>query len=137
MEKNFKKDFSSLEAIDAYIRSFAAENGLDEDMVFMLNFVVEEIFTNMVKYQSQSSNDVKIGLSSDGQTLKVTLTDFGVEYFDPTAAPPVDISRPLSERRPGGLGVHLVKKYVDTFDYRYAGNNSIITLTKNLKDEHV
>lgn len=137
MEKKFKKDFGSLEGISGYIRTFAEENGLDDATVFTLNFVVEEIFTNMVKYQPQSGQDVLIGLSTDGTKLKMTLTDFGVEYFDPTAAPPVDTDKPLSEREPGGLGVHLVKMYVDTFNYRYVDNNSIITLTKTLKDEHV
>jgi anti-sigma regulatory factor (Ser/Thr protein kinase) len=137
MEKKFKKDIGSLEAIDSHIRSFAAENDLDDATIFTLNFVVEEIFTNMVKYQPQSGRDVLLALSRDGNTLRVTLTDYGVEYFDPTAAPPVDTGKPLSERRPGGLGVHLVKTFVDTFDYRYVDNNSVITLTKNLKDEHV
>ena len=61
------------------------------------------------------------------------MVDRGVEYFDPTAAPPVDTTKPLSERRPGGLGVHLVKQYVDDFKYEYVGNDSVITLTKKLK----
>lgn len=134
IEKKFKKDLTSLEQIDAFIRSFAAENSLDGEMVFTLNFVVEEIFTNMVKYQPGSDKDVAVGLARDGDTLRIRLVDFGVEYFDPTAAPAVDVNKPLTERRPGGLGVHLVKMYVDDFRYEYANENSIITLTKNLKD---
>ena len=98
MEKKFKKDIGSLEAIDSHIRSFAAENDLDDTTIFTLNFVVEEIFTNMVKYQPQSGRDVLLNLSRDGNTLRVTLTDYGVEYFDPTAAPPVDTGKPLSEQ---------------------------------------
>jgi len=133
-EKKFKKDYSSLEPIDEFIRSFAADNSLDGEMVFTVNFVVEEIFTNMVKYQSGSENDVSIGLSRENDALEIRLVDYGVEYFDPTSAPAVDVNKPLTERRPGGLGVHLVKMYVDDFRYEYTDGNSIITLTKNLKD---
>ena len=134
MEKKFRKDFSSLESIDEFVRSYAAGLSLDAETVFALNFVIEEIFTNMVKYQPSGSNDVSIELTGDSQTLTIRLTDYGVEYFDPTAAPTVDTSKPLSERRPGGLGVHLVRQYVDEFNYRYVGNDSIITLIKHLKD---
>ncbi len=133
MEKKFSKNFSSLEPIDAFVRSFAAGHGLDEGTVFTLNFVIEEIFTNMVKYQPSGANDVLIGLSGDDDSVTVKMVDYGVEYFDPTAAPPVDTDKPLQERRPGGLGVHLVKQYMDDFNYQYVGTDSIITLTKKLK----
>jgi|SRR6185503_16972740 len=132
MEKKFRKDFASLEPIDGFVRSFAAGQGLDEATVFTLNFVIEEIFTNMVKYQPSSGNDIAIELSRDGGSLLIKMTDFGVEYFDPTSAPPVDTAAPLSGRRPGGLGVHLVKQYVDEFTYGYTGGNSVITMTKKL-----
>ncbi len=134
MEKKFRKDFSSLESIDEFVRSFAAGQSLDEATVFTLNFVIEEIFTNMVKYQPSARNDVLIVLTGNAHAVTIRLVDYGVEYFDPTSAPPVDIDKPLSERRPGGLGVHLVKQYMDTFQYEHVGNDSIITLTKKLKD---
>ncbi len=134
MEKKFRKDFSSLESIDEFVRSFAAGHALDEATVFTLNFVIEEIFTNMVKYQPSARNDVSIELSGDSRTLRIRMVDYGVEYFDPTSVPPIDTDIPLTERRPGGLGVHLVKKYMDDFNYEYVGSDSIITLTKKLKD---
>jgi len=133
-EKKFKKDLASLESIDTFIRSFAADHSLDDEMIFTLNFVIEEIFTNMVKYQAVSGNDVSVGISREDDILSIRLVDFGVEYFDPTSKAPVDVNKPLEERRPGGLGVHLVKMYVDDFRYEYADDNSIITLTKKLKE---
>jgi anti-sigma regulatory factor (Ser/Thr protein kinase) len=137
MEKKFRKDLSSLESIDAFVRLFAAGHSLDAETVFAVNFVIEELFTNMVKYQPSGSNDISILClcehSGDGRTLTIRMVDYGVEYFDPTDAPPVDISKPLSERRPGGLGVHLVRQYVDDFRYEYDGGDSIITLTKKLR----
>jgi serine/threonine-protein kinase RsbW len=134
MEKKFSKDFSSLEHIDAFVRSFAAGHALDAETVFTLNFVIEELFTNMVKYQPSARNDVSIELTGDGVAVTIRMVDPGAEYFDPTTAPPVDTGMPLSERTPGGLGVHLVKQYVDEFTYEYVGNDSIITLTKKLKE---
>ena len=134
MEKKFRKDFSSLESIDEFVRSYASGHALDAETVFAVNFVIEELFTNMVKYQPSGANDVSIELTGDPQTLKIRMIDFGVEYFDPTAAPVVDTAKPITERRPGGLGVHLVRQYVDEFTYQYIGKDSIITLIKHLRD---
>lgn len=133
MEKKFRKDFGSLESIDEFVRSYATVHSLDDETVFAVNFVIEEIFTNMVKYQPGGRNDVSIELSGDTDTLRIRMTDYGVEYYDPTARPPVDTGTPIDERSPGGLGVHLVRRFVDDFRYEYAGNDSIITLTKKLK----
>jgi anti-sigma regulatory factor (Ser/Thr protein kinase) len=143
MEKKFRKDISSLEAIDAFVKSYAEGHSLDPETVFAVNFVIEEIFTNMVKYQPSGSNDISISCElsgelpgerpADARILRIRMVDYGVEYFDPTAAPAVDTTKPLSERRPGGLGVHLVKQYVDDFKYEYVGNDSVITLVKKLK----
>lgn len=134
MEKKFRKDFSSLESIDEFVRSFAAGHALDENTVFTLNFVIEEIFTNMVKYQPSVRNDVSIDISGDTRALRIRMVDYGVEYFDPTTAPPVDTGKPIMERKPGGLGVHLVRKYVDEFRYEYLGSDSVITMVKKLKE---
>jgi len=62
----------------------------------------------------------------------VRLTDFDVESFDVTHAPAVDIDKPLSERQPGGLGLHLVRQMADTLHYEYAERRSTITFTKAL-----
>jgi hypothetical protein len=49
----------------------------------------------------------------------VTLTDHDVDFFDVTRTADVDINAPLEERNPGGLGLHLIKKMVEFFEYQY------------------
>jgi anti-sigma regulatory factor (Ser/Thr protein kinase) len=133
MEKKFKREVASLEKIFEFVGEFVEANSIDEGTVFTINFVVEEIFTNMVKYSPESSNDILVGLEREDRTLTIHLTDFNVEPFDLTKSAEVDIHQALKERKVGGLGIHLVRKMVDSVDYEYKDRISKVTLKKTLE----
>ena len=67
--------------------------------------------------------------------VEVTLTDYDVEPFDVTQAPDVDIDLPIEQRKPGGLGLHLIRRLVDSIEYRYSPQQreSRITFRKNAR----
>ncbi len=50
----------------------------------------------------------------------MTLTDYDVEPFDVTKAPDVDVTLPIEQRRPGGLGLHLIRRLLDSIEYEYS-----------------
>jgi len=69
-----------------------------------------------------------LGLRAEvsGRSLVVTLEDWG-QPFDPrTRKLPgeEELSRPLEEREPGGLGILLAIQGVDRFDYRRVGDRN-------------
>lgn len=128
----FPRDIASLEAIDAYVTGFVESQGLDPALAFDINLVVEELFTNMVKYSQESHEAIAVELSVDGDILKIELKDFDVDLWDPTRAAPVDVNRPVEERRGGGHGIHFVRQIADTFTYAWENRNSTTTVTKRL-----
>ncbi|MFQ5676607.1 MAG: ATP-binding protein [bacterium] len=134
MERKFKRAISSLDDIFQFIGEFSRREGVDESLVFTINLVVEELFTNMVKYNRQNSNKIAIDLKLKKNDLLIHLTDFDVEPFDITKADKVDTGKTLQERKVGGLGIHLVKKMVDKIDYEYRDRQSKIILTKHLEN---
>lgn len=133
MKKRFKRNITSLNQIFNFIENFARKHEFDPGLLFTLNLVVEELFTNVVKYNSENKNDVLIELSKKDNDVIIALTDFDVEPFDITKRPEVELSRLLEERKVGGLGIHLVKKMVDKIDYEYKDRRSKIILTKHLE----
>ena len=133
MDKKFKRDLNSLDRIFQFINEFSAKTGVDESVVFTINLVVEELFTNMVKYTNENSNEILLQLKKNEDDLIIHLTDFDVDPFDITKTAEVDTKQSLEERSVGGLGIHLVKQMIDKIEYEYKDRQSEIILIKHLE----
>jgi serine/threonine-protein kinase RsbW len=133
LQRQFKKAIASLESIFRYIDEFASSNNIDEDSRRAISFAVEELFTNMVKYNPEGTRDVSIALQLSGKRFTASLTDHDVRPFDPTALNEVNVNAPIEERKPGGLGIFLTKKLMDDIKFQHINGNNIITLVKNLE----
>lgn len=134
MEKRFKREIKSLDKISNFVSDFIARNGIDDSLTFTINLAVEELFTNLVKYNAQNTNEISISLNRDGNRLVVRLIDYDVEPFDVTKQGKVNIRQRLADRKPGGLGIHIVKKLVDKIDYEYRNRQSTVTLIIMLEE---
>ena len=119
MRRSFPRQMASLESIVAYVREFLEKEGLDAEAAYDLDLVLEELFTNMVKYGRGARGDVEIELARGPDGITAALLEFDAEPFDPTKLPEVDVNRPIEERRPGGLGVHFIRQLTRSFDYDY------------------
>jgi sigma-B regulation protein RsbU (phosphoserine phosphatase) len=61
--------------------------------------------------------------------LVVIISDNGAP-FDPTTRGEVDTTLSAEERSIGGLGIMLMRRYMDSTEYRREGDRNILTLTK-------
>jgi anti-sigma regulatory factor (Ser/Thr protein kinase) len=133
VERRFPRDVASLEAIYGFVREFLAERGIGPEAAYDVDLIAEELFTNMVKYGRGGEPEISIALDWSAPTLTFCIRDFGGERFDPTQAPEVDTTRPIEERRAGGLGIHLVRRIADRLQYAYEDHGNTIRVTKRLK----
>ena len=133
VKQTFERSFDALESIFDFVGRFFEQAEVSEEHRFAVNFAIEEIFTNIIKYQQGNQNDVLISLELDNDCVRIILVDDDVEAFDPTQSEDVDINAPLEERKAGGLGLHLTRHLVDSIDYEYANRQSRVTMTKRLE----
>ncbi len=133
MLKKFPREFSALSEIFDFTEEFFACRGLDRTHLQRINFAIEELFTNMVKYNKQGQHPIRIALDAKDGTLEVRISDVDVEPFDPTASPDVDIGQSVEDRPIGKLGLHLIRRMVDGIEYQYENRTSTVILTKKLE----
>jgi serine/threonine-protein kinase RsbW len=133
MKQKFNRSFDELNNIVTMTEVFFREEGLQQGLRNVVDLATEELFVNMVTYNTESDEDIFIQMRSHEHGIEVSLTDYDVDRFDPTAAGPVNINAPLEERTPGGLGLYLVMKMVDSIHYEYRNRQSKITFIVDRK----
>ena len=119
--RNFARRYDSLADVAAFIDDALAGSGLDDAQRHAVHFGIEELMTNMIKYAAGGAPVITLCIGCVDGAAAVTLIDADVDAFDPTRAPDVRTDQPASERQPGGLGLHLVRRTVDALCYRYVG----------------
>jgi sigma-B regulation protein RsbU (phosphoserine phosphatase) len=129
-QRAFRRTNESL----AQIFAFTAETLQERELRRTVDLVIEELFTNIVKYGRASDSTVGVDIRRSGCRVRVTLTDPDADRFDPQSAPRPDVAAPLERREPGGLGLHLVRKLVDTLDYRYSPERRAGRITFTLRE---
>ena len=105
-ERMFRRDIAALPEVFRFVAARIRALEVGESEAYWADLVVEELFTNMIKY-SRNDRDVAIHVNRDADRLRIRLTDFDVEPFDITQhAPHVDPTQPIEQRTPGGLGLY-------------------------------
>ena len=133
MQQKFKRSLDELKNIVRMTEMFFREETLQAELRHVVDLATEELFVNMVTYNTESDKDILIQMLPHEHGVEVSLTDYNVERFDPTGVVSIDVDAPLEERTPGGLGLYLVMKMVDSIHYEYRNRQSRITFIVDRK----
>ncbi len=131
--RRFAKSFESLGEVFQFLDSSLAATVVVDRTRMVLHLAVEELFTNMVKYNSGQSGEIDIEIRTDDDRVWVALIDRDTDPFDLSDVDPVDVDQPIERRRRGGLGLHLVRSMVDTLDYQYRDREMRVSVSTLLE----
>jgi anti-sigma regulatory factor (Ser/Thr protein kinase) len=129
MQRDFKRHLDSLAGLYEFSEAIMVEENLPDGVRFPVHLAMEELFVNMVHYNPTVTTDIEVTVTV-GDAVRVSLVDNGGVEFDVTVKRDVDVDAPLEERKPGGLGVHLVQNLVDTLEYEYQDGRGEVIFTK-------
>jgi sigma-B regulation protein RsbU (phosphoserine phosphatase) len=124
-----KNSIDELDSLSDWINQLAQKLELSPRGSFRLELSVVEAVTNVVKYayEDQAEHVITLSLHSSGTTVQIEIKDDG-QSFDPLQYPPIVLPKTLEEAREGGLGIHLIRNYVDELLYRRENQHNIFTL---------
>lgn len=124
-------ELENLAGIRRFVEETALTLGVEPAVIPALQLAVDEAATNIILHGYQRrSGPLEIELEPAGSDLVVYLRD-EAEPFDPTTAPSPDLTLPLEERAPGGMGIYLIRQSMDQISHRLTANGgNELTLIK-------
>ncbi|MDR2922827.1 MAG: SpoIIE family protein phosphatase [Treponema sp.] len=128
-------DTTELGTLISFIGRVLDKGACPEKIKGRIELAAEEVFVNIAGYSyKDKTGKVTIGCEierNEGRnTMTLTFTDYG-EPFNPLDIKEPDLSLPLEEREVGGLGVLIVKRTMDTINYKYENGMNRLLIRKS------
>ncbi len=125
---------SERERLAWVLRDFANAHGISPRAIHAVDMALEEHLTNVFRhaYGGADDGEARVRLVRTGRSMEVEVEDTG-PAFDPTAVGGVDVTVPLEEREVGGLGIHLMRRFLDGLEYRRETGRNILRMIKRLE----
>ena len=135
-ELSIVNDLNEVERLATFVEQTCEAVGFDMATTMQLNLALEEAVVNVINYgyPNGTKGDILIEAQANDQRLKFIITDSGVP-FDPTAKEEVDTTLSAEERPIGGLGIHLVRKIMDSINYERHNGHNVLTLRKKINNK--
>lgn len=135
-EETFKGDIESIPEMLAFIKKFADDHVPDAGFTNNLLVVGDELLSNIVKYgYKDEGGDIFIRLlyNLHKKELIITFIDTGAA-FNPFLSEGSALSGDISDRKPGGLGILIVKKLMSEYAYDRINKKNIVILKKKFSE---
>jgi serine/threonine-protein kinase RsbW len=118
------------EPLLAAVRTHLAAHGITERAIYNAELVVEEIFTNVVRYgySDAEPHRIAIRLAASADAVDLEFDDDGSE-FDPTKASAPLAPESLEQAQIGGLGIMLVRKISRSIAYRRSNGRNLLSMS--------
>jgi len=129
-EQAFQRSIDSISELYEFSEMLMQAARIDASVRFPVHLAMEELFVNLVTYNPDATRDIVIDVAIVDSGVTVTITDYDAAKFDVTKDPAVDTTASLRDRKPGGLGLHLIQHMVDSLEYDYRNGRSRIRFSK-------
>jgi anti-sigma regulatory factor (Ser/Thr protein kinase) len=98
--------------------------GLGGKPRFAVELILEEVVTNVINHAFEPAEPdegatrlIAVSLDVVGSEAHLRIVDDG-RPFNPLSVPRLDVAQPFMERLEGGLGIHLVRRMMNSMAYR-------------------
>jgi anti-sigma regulatory factor (Ser/Thr protein kinase) len=129
------RDHAQLARLEAWLHDFSTACELPARASFGLELVLTEAVTNVMDHShnaggddSNETGEIEVICTLRDGCVSAELIDDGPP-FDPTSSVPVVLPANLDEASPGGLGIHLMRRYTSSMEYVREQNRNVLRMT--------
>lgn len=127
-------DLDDLEQFRQFLDSQLSDLNVHPDAIYDILLATTEAITNIILHGYQGEHGpAEVEVKREDDSVVVYIRDEAPQ-FDPTQIPPPDLARPLEDRPMGGMGIHLMRQFLDRLLYRVPpqGGNELILIKENV-----
>ena len=128
---NLKNDLSELDRLHPFLQEIGQRIGVTKRCLFEANLTLEEVFTNIVSYgyDDHEEHQIKITVTTAKDRFTICVEDDG-RPFNPLKARQPDLPDDIEGCKPGGLGIHLIRHFMDEIRYKRYQDRNVLTMKK-------
>lgn len=128
-------DYTQLALLEAWVQDFSLAGELPARTRFGLELVLTEAVTNVMDHArnadgtgAEVAGEIEVICALRADSVLVEVIDDG-SPFDPTARAVATLPANLDEASPGGLGIHLMRRYTSSMEYARELNRNVLRIT--------
>ncbi|URA10951.1 ATP-binding protein [Thermospira aquatica] len=132
MKIRIEGNLKELEKVRKTIESFLKNYSSDEEGIFALLLMVDEVVTNIIKYgYREMGGEIWLQvLYQDGEVE--VLIDDQAPPFNPLQHPQVDMENRLQKGFTHGFGIQVVRTFSDSCEYQQLDHGNRLIIRKKL-----
>jgi serine/threonine-protein kinase RsbW len=114
------------------LEQFGRDHQLPAAVIHAADLALEEHLTNLMSYgfADNREHQIEVRFTLASQFI-IEVEDDG-RPFNPLDVKDVDTTVPLEQRPIGGLGIHLMRRFMDEIEYRSEGGKNVLRMSKRL-----
>jgi anti-sigma regulatory factor (Ser/Thr protein kinase) len=132
---DIEADIKNLPAFLNSMEKFLKLHNIARNKRYAIILSTEEAVANIIHhaYHNKDKGPVKVTCHIGKDQVAVSIIDHGTR-FDPEKVPPPDLTPDINKRKIGGLGMVLIKHFMDSVSYSFFENTgNQLVMTKSLK----
>jgi serine/threonine-protein kinase RsbW len=101
-----------------FVTGHARTTGFEDQAIYQIQVAADEACANVVEhaYANMEAGEMEVACFVDGRMFVVAVRDWG-QSFDPDEIADPEINAPLEERTLGGLGLFLIRQFMEEVQY--------------------
>jgi serine/threonine-protein kinase RsbW len=126
----------SLKQFMQFVSEFAGAQQFPQERIREIELATEEALLNILNhaYPGDCKGEIEVQCERlDDSGLTIRVVDTGIP-FNPLSFSDPDLTTPVTERNPGGLGVFLIRKMMDEIRYHRSGDRNVLTFIARKRD---